>query len=166
MATQKKEVYKQKVKQKGYLNYIDVYNLAYDWLKDHNYKLKEKLYTEKLQPNGKEIILNWEAYKKVTDYFKNVIQIKWHILGMKDAEIEINGKKVATNKGEVGMEFKAELHKDYEKRWEDKPIWKFLRSLYEKYIIRTTVDQYEDDVEDDAKEMIKDVKAFLQLGGR
>ena len=85
---------------------------------------------------------------------------------MKDAEVEQDGKKISTQKGEVAIEFKAELVKDYEERWEDNPFWKFLRGLYEKYIIRTTVDEYEDDLEDDVKEMIKDVKAFLQLGGR
>ena len=87
----------------------------------------------------------------------------WHILGMKDAEVEIEGKKVKTNKGEVEIVFKANIIKDYEKRWEDKPLWKFLRGIYEKYIIRETIDEFEDDLEDDVKDMIKDLKAFLRI---
>lgn len=85
---------------------------------------------------------------------------------MKDAEVEQDGKKVSTNKGEVGIVIKATLVRDYEERWEDKPIWKFLRGIYEKYVIRTTVDEYEDSLEDKAKEYLKDMKAFLQIGGR
>jgi ABC-type Fe3+-citrate transport system substrate-binding protein len=92
--------------------------------------------------------------------------LEWHILGMKDAEIEVDGKKVSTQKGEVEIIFKANLIKDYEKRWEDKPFWKFLRSVYEKYVVRETVDEYEDDVEDEAKEMISEFKAFLNIPGR
>ena len=163
---QKKDVYKQKLKQKGHWNYVDLYNLCFDWLKDHNYNLTEKLYNEKISGFGKEIILEWEASKKVTDYFKYKITLKWHILGMKDAEVEVEGKKINTNKGEVGIEFKGEIIRDYEKRWEDQPRWKFLRSIYEKYIIRESITEYEDDLEDDVKEMIEDVKAFLQIGGR
>ena len=161
--SQKKEVYKEKLKQTGYWKYDDVYHLAFNWLKSHSYKLKEDLYNEKLSANGKEIIIKWEANKKVTDYFKYRIKVEWHILGMKDAEVEIEGKKVSTNKGEVEMKFVGEIIKDYEKRWEDKPRWKFLRGIYEKYIIRTTIDEYEDDLENDVKDMVKDLKAFLNI---
>jgi len=160
---QKKEVYKEKLKQTGHWKYTDVYNLAFSDLKDAGYKIKEDLYNEKLSSNGKEIIIKWEANKKVTDYFKFQIEMNWHILGMKDAEVEIDGKKVNTNKGEVEIKFKANIIKDYEKRWEDKPFWKFLRGVYERYIIRETVDEYEGDLEDDLKDIIKDIKAFLRI---
>ena len=53
--------------------------------------------------------------------------------------------------------------KDYEKRWQDKPVHKFLRSMYEKYIIREAIEEYENDLKDDTKEMIKDTKAFLRI---
>lgn len=163
---QKKEVYKEKLKQTGYWNYKEIYDMAFNWIKERNYLLRENLYNEKLQANGKEVIIKWTAIRKVTDYFMFEIVLEWHILGMKDAEVEIDGKKVKTNKGEVEIVFKANIVKDYEKRWEDKPLWKFLRSVYEKYVIRETVDEYEDDLEDEVKEMITDIKEFLRIPGR
>jgi cytochrome P450 len=163
---QKKQVYKEKLKQTGYWKYKDIYDELFHWLKDHNYKIFEELYNEKLLSNGKEVIIKWRAERKITDYFKFQQMLEWHILGMKDAEIEVDGKKVSTQKGEVEIIFKANLIKDYEKRWEDKPFWKFLRSVYEKYVVRETVDEYEDDVEDEAKEMISEFKAFLNIPGR
>ena len=163
---EKKEVYKQKIKQKGYWNYADLYNFCFNWLKDEGYNVKEKEYIEKISSFGKEIILKWEANKTVTDYFKQTISVEWHILGMKDAEVEQDGQKVSTNKGEVAITIKANLVRDYEERWEDKPFHKFLRGIYEKYVIRTTVDEYGGDLEDKAKEYIKDIKAFLNLSGR
>ena len=163
---QKKEVYKEKLKQTGYWKYKDIYDELFRWLKDHNYKVFEELYNEKLLSKGKEVIIKWRAERKITDYFKFQQILDWHILGMKDTEVEIDGKKVSTQKGEVEITFRANLIKDYEKRWEDKPFWKFLRSVYEKYVIRETVDEYEDDVEDEAKEMISEFKAFLKIPGR
>ena len=160
---QKKEVYKEKLKQTGHWKYTDVYNLAFTWLKDHQYNLQEDLYNEKLSTNGKEIIIAWTAGKKITDYFQFQIKIDWHILGMKDAEVEEAGKKIKTNKGEVEIAFKANIIKDYEKRWEDKPLWKFLRGVYEKYVIKETVDEFEDDLKNDIKDMIKEMKAFLRI---
>jgi len=163
---EKKEVYKQKLKQKGYWNYADLYNFCFNWLKDEGYDLKENEYTEKLSSFGKELVIKWEAEKKITDYFKNVVEVEWHVLGMKDAEVEQDGKKVSTNKGEVKLTIRANLVRDYEERWEDKAIWKMMRGIYEKYVIRTTTKEYEDDLEDKAKEYLRDIKAFLQLDGR
>jgi len=160
---QKETVYKGKVNQVGYWDYTEVYTMLFNWLKDHGYSVNENSYKEKLSGNGKEIIIDWEASKGVTDYFKYKINLNWHILGMKDAEVEIDGKKTKTNKGELEIEFKGTIIKDYEKRWEDKPIWKFLRGIYEGYIIRTTIDEYSDDLEDDTRDIISDLKAFLRI---
>ncbi|MCR4323592.1 MAG: hypothetical protein NUV37_01325 [Nanoarchaeota archaeon] len=159
-----KNVLKQNVKQKGHWNFVDLYNLGFEWFKDNSYHLMEKEYTEKISALGKEIVLIWEAEKKVTDYFKYKISIKWHILGMKDVEAEKDGQKIETNKGDVKMIFTADLIKDYEKRWEDKPLWKFLRGTYDQYIIRTTAEQHEKKLEEDALELISQVKAFLMMG--
>ncbi len=163
---QKSNVFKSKIKQTGYWNYTDLYNFCFDWLKDNNYHVKEKAYTEKLSSFGKEIIIEWDAMKKVTDYYKNTISIKWHILGMKDAEVERDGKKESTNKGEVAIEIKADLVTDYENKWESRVFWKFLRGIYDKYIVRTTTEEYEDRLEDDATEFADQTKAFLEIKGR
>lgn len=160
---QKKKIYEEKLKQSGFWKYSDVYTFAFNWLKDNSYEIKEELYSEKLSTNGKEVIIKWSASKEVTDYFQYKISLDWHILGMKDAEVEIDGKKVKTNKGEVEIKFKGEIIKDYEKRWEDKPIWKFLRGIYEKYIIRETIDEYENELKDEVKKIIKDIKSFLRI---
>lgn len=164
--TQKKEIYKGYVKQAGYWKYDNLYHMLFNWLKDYGYDLSEDAYTEKLKDNGKEVIIKWTAARKITDYFMYQIKLDWHILGMKDAEAEIEGKKVSTNKGEVKITFKGNIIKDYEKRWEDNPKWKFLRSVYEKFIIRKTIDEYEDDLEDEVKELISDAKAFLRIPAR
>jgi len=160
---QKTEVYKENFKHTGYWKYKEVYDMMFHWFKDHGYKISEDLYNEKIISNGKEVVIEWKAAKKVTDYFEYTIMADWHILGMKDVEVEVDGKKVKTNNGEVEIIFKGLLVKDYEKRWEDRPLWKFLRGVYERYIVRATVDEFEDNVEDDVRELVGDLKAFLKL---
>lgn len=163
---QKKLLYKEKLKQTGYWTYKELYHAIFNWLREHNYKIFEELYNEKLKSNGKEVIIKWRCERKITDYFMYQQRIDWHILGMKDADVEIDGKKISTQKGEVELIFKAELIKDYERRWEDKPFWKFLRAAYEKYVVRETIDQYEDEVRNELKEMITEIKSFLRIPGR
>ena len=157
-------ILKLKLKHKGFWSFKDLYEFCYDWFKDNGYDLAEKEYTEKISGNGKSIEIDWEAGKEVTDYFKYQIKMKWMILGLVDDVVEQEGQKVKTNKGEVKINFEAVLVKDYEARWENKPIWKFLRGTYDKYIIKTTAEEYAGRLSADAKELINQVKAFLNLG--
>jgi hypothetical protein len=160
---EKNTVFKQVIKHKGYWNFKDLYGFCFDFLKDNGFTIKENSYSEKISGVGKEILIEWDSGKKVTDYFKNHIKVKWHILGMKDAEVERDGKKETTNKGEIKITVEAMLENDYEDRWETKPLWKILRAIYEKYIIKTTVEEYEDRLTDVGVEMVSEVKSFLQL---
>lgn len=163
---EKDQVFKQTVKFKGFFSYSDLYNFCYNWFKDNKYKLVENSYTEKLSGFGKEIAIDWGAKKKVSDYFKEEISIKWHILGMNDAEVMIGDKKEKTNKGDLKIVISADLVRDYEENWDKTPFYKALRGIYDKYIIRNTKDQYEGRLGDVANEFYEDLKAFLKLEGK
>ena len=166
MATTDSEVFKEKLKHKGFFSYSDLYNFCYNWLKDEGFSVSEDEYTEKIAGNGKEIIIKWKATKKVSDYIKNEIKAEWHILGLTDAEVMIGEKKEKTNKGEVKITVAANLKKDYESKWDTSPTMRFLRDVYDRYIIRESVKKYEDRLEDKAQDFVEDTKSFLNLEGK
>ena len=163
---EKDNVFEQVLKQKGFFNYVDLYTFCFNWFKNKGYGLSEKQYIEKLQSNGKEIILEWKAEKKVSDYFKEEISIKWHILGLSDAEVMIGNKKEKTNKGEVKLKISADLLRDYEENWDKTVFYKFIRGIYDKYIIRNTNDLYKNRLKENAIEFFEDTKAFLNIEGK
>ena len=156
------KVLEQKVKKKGYWDFKELYNFCFNWFKDRGYKLAEKEYTEK-DTGTKEVKIDWEIKKKVSDYFQNKMVLEWHILLLEDVEIERDGKKVKTNKGDLKLTFKVDLVSDYEGRWEDKAFNKFLRGIYDKFIMKTTTDEYEERLKEVAQEFVADVKVFLEL---
>ncbi len=156
-------IYKGKIKQGGIFHFKDFYAFAYDWIISEDYDLTEKKYSEKVTGDAKQIEIIWEAYKKVSDYFRFVLKMRWLILGMKDVEVQREGKKVKMNSGSIEITFQAILEKDYESRWEDKPVWKFLRGVYDRYIIRSRIDKYEDKVVGELLNLIDQTKAFLAL---
>jgi len=160
---EKSQLFSQIVKHVGFWNFKDLYNFCYEWLKDEAYIVAEEEYTEKITDRGKEIVIKWSAWRKISDYFKFVIRMEWHILGMQDVEVERGGKKEKINKGEVKITFKPTLERDYESRWEVNPWYKFFRGIYDKFIIKTTIDDYEDRLIDKTVEFIEQVKAFLVL---
>jgi hypothetical protein len=157
------QIFSQKLKHVGYWNFKDLYNFCFELFRDENFNLSEDDYQEKITDRGKEIIIKWVAWRKVTDYFKYVIKVEIHILGMTDAEVERNGKKEKTNKGEVKFTFKPTLERDYESRWDTSPVYKFFRGLYDQYVVRTTIDEHEDRLVEKTYEIIEQIKAFLAL---
>lgn len=161
-----KNVYKEKVTHRGYFNFREVYNFVHEWFKDENYDVIEKEYKEKMVQVGKDVEIKWDCFKKLTDYFRNLIKLRWEIRNMVEVEVEKDGKKVKMNKGEIKITFEAILESDYERRWENSPLWKFMRGLYDEYVIRLTKEEYEDKLFDKTVSIVENSKAFLTMEGK
>ena len=160
------EVFSQTLKHKGFFNYSEFYNYCYDWLKDEGFEVAEEEYTEKISDFGKEILIKWVYQRKISDYVKHKGVVAWHILGLTDAEVMVDGKKKKTNKGELKLKIKAVLDKDYDSKWDASPLLKMLRGTYDRYIIRASMKLYEDRLRDKITSFVKDVKSYLNLEGK
>ena len=164
---EKDVIIKEKLKYTGYGNFKDIYNYAYDWLKGELYTVTEDNYVEKIKGSSKELEIAWKAAKKLTDYFKIEIDIKWKILGMEDVEVEVDGKKKKMNKfAEIKIELKGNLIKDYTSQWNKSVATKFFKEIYNKYVIPARTDQMKVKTEEDVKNFKEEIKAFLELTGK
>jgi hypothetical protein len=160
---EKDTVFKEKLKESGIFDFKELYNFLYDWLNEQEYLVVEKKYSEKIVGDAKEIEVKWEASKKVSDYFKFMIKVDWMITGMKKVKVKRDNKEIDMNSGAVELNFKAILIKDYESRWEDHPFWKFLRGVYDRYIVRSRIDEYEGKIMQETEEAISQCKSFLAV---
>lgn len=156
-------VFAGKIKQKGLFTFKEFYNFIYDWLRDEGYDVFEKNYTEKVSGDTKQVEIRWDAERNISDYFKYVIRVDWMILGMKSIEVQREGKKVRMDTGQIDLKIKAILKKDYENRWENHPFWKFLRGMYERYIIKSRIEDYSIKLFEEVNEFIAQSKSFLEL---
>lgn len=164
---EKDQLFKSKVKHTGLFDFKEIYRVLYEWLLDENYDVNEKSYKEVIGAGGaKEIEIDWEATRKVSDYFRFNLAIKWHILGMTSVEVDIDGVKQKMNKGQFELEVKSVLEKDYEDRWANRPFFKFLRTMYDKYLIKERTEQYEGKLITEMDELVNQAKSFLALTGK
>jgi len=160
------QIYTQKIKHTGIWDFKETYRFLYDWLIDNDYLVTEKTYNEKINPTGKEIEIRWEAKKKISDYFRFVLKVEWRILGMTEVEVKKEENKVKMNKGYIEIKFSAVLEKDYEHRWENSGMLKFLRGVYDRYIVRGRIENYELKLFSEVDELIAQTKSFLALEGK
>lgn len=153
-----------KISQRSVFDLKELYMLMFYWFRRYRYdNFHEQEYLEKATPAGKEIDIRWYADKKINDYVKFAIEIGFLIYHLQDVEIEKEGKRIKTQSGTLEMRFRAYLLKDYERVWERTPMLNFLRKMYDRYILGSKFEQYEDDLYEESYRLINEVKTFLNL---
>lgn len=164
---EKETIFSSQIKYLGIFSLKDYYQFCYDWLTEQiGLTLIENKYSEKLNKDAKDIDIEWTAFRKVTDYFKFEFKIKYKIIALKNVEIVQNNAKVKTNQGEVKLMLKGNIIRDYDGKFEKDSFRKFLRSIYEKWVIASRIEQFEDKLTGECDEFLNQAKAFLDLEGK
>jgi hypothetical protein len=168
MAGEKSVIFSSNVKYVGVFNFRNLYSFMYDWLEQETQLdfIMEEKYEEKIKGPEKDVIIKWTGDKKLTDYFKYTFKMEIVIRQLKNVEINQDGKKIKTNEGSVQLKVKGILHRDYEGKFEKSGFLKFIRSVYEKWIISSRVDEMEGKLSGDCDEFLAQAKAYLDIEGR
>ena len=160
-------IFNSKVRYKGVFSFKDFYKFCYDWLKDETgLNIRENKYTEKIEGTAKKIEVEWEGEKKVTDYFRFDVKVKFKAENLKEVEMPQGSAKVKTNQGAVETEIKGTLVRDYEGKFETTAFKKFMRSVYEKWVIPSSIEEYQTKISEDCDKFLNQAKAYLDLEGK
>ena len=164
---EKDNIIKEVVKYSGLGDFKSAYSYARRWLDEEGFTVIEDKYAEKIAGNAKEIEVEWTASKKLTDYYKAVLKFKWRVLGLTDVEVEIDGKRKNMNKfADLNIEAKGILEKDYDNKWEPSAFQKFLKDIYQKYVVLERTREKEGQVTNTVQSFKEEMKAFFELTGR
>jgi len=155
-----------KIVHSGIFDFKDLYGFLYEWLSNLQYIVIEQKYSEKIKPLGKEVEIAWLCLRKINDYIRYKVKVGIKVLKMVDVEVTEDGVKIKKNKGDVEVKFAGFLERDYENKWEQNPISKFFRGIYDKYLVPTRIEDYEDRLGDELSETSEQFKAYLSLEGR
>lgn len=164
---EKDTLFSSKIKYNGILDFAEFYKFCYNWLvEEAGLSIGEDKYAEKISGDSKNIDISWSGSKKITDYFKEEVKVSFQIIGLTKIEIVKEGKKIKTNNGSVEVKIKGVLVRDYEGKFETTPSKKFMRSIYEKWVIPSRLSEFEGKVVGDCDEFLSQAKAFLDLEGK
>ena len=133
-------------------------------VKQRGYGKGEKRREELIRAGGREFSMELRPVKKKTDYFVLMVKMRISITNMTDVEVVKDDARTIMNKGKVNILFDAWTTTDYELRWEQKPLFYFLRNLFERGIYKFHTDRYSDELIDDTHFIYNNIKAFLNLG--
>ena len=164
---EKDTIFTNTIKYKGIFSFSDFYNFCYKWLTEETgLNVFEKKYSEELNGDSKKIKVEWVGMKRFTDYFRFEGEVVFDVLGLTKVEITQNGKKIETNKGSVEVKMKGIIAKDYDGKFETTAFKKFLRSIYEKWVIPSRIEEFQGKVIKDYDEFLSQAKSYLDLEGK
>ena len=165
--SEKESIFSSKIKVKGVFSFKALYEFCYGWLNEESgLDLVENEYSEKLAGDSKGIDVKWTGTKKVTDYFKFEVVVKFKVTELTNIDIVQGGAKVSTNKGAVEISVKGNLIRDYQGKFERDAYRKFLRSIYEKWVIPARIEEYEGKLINSCDDFLNQAKAYLDLEGK
>lgn len=163
MAEREVVIDKMRLSYEGLFKVSELYKLIDGWLREKGYDKRERRMAESVTKDGKFIEWELEPWKKTTDYAKNVIKLRVILTDIKEVDIEIDKVKTKMNQGKADFIFDGYLETDYENRWESKPLFFFLRTVFNKYIFKPYTEGYQANIISDVNDLHSRIKGFLNL---
>lgn len=163
MAERKLLIDEESMEYKGLFNLKELYSIIDDYIKVKGYDKFEPLNREDIHQEGKDIHIILELKKWHTDYIRKFLKLEIFFTDIKEAETEVDGHKMRLNKGELEFLFTGYLETDWEGRWEGRPMYHFLRTIFDRYIYRTHTQHFEMEVISDLTELREKLGSYLNL---
>ena len=126
------------IRYKGVFDMQDVYETIADFFMQKKFKFYEKQQRyRKPGPFGAEILYQFDATRKVEDYYQWIVSVTIETFDMHDVEVVLkDGTKKKMSKGRIWVQILGHVQTDYEGLWEKSAFLAHLKSFYLKYIAR------------------------------
>ena len=112
---------------------------------------------------GKFIEWQISPWKIITDYVRYIIKVR--VLGYDLIKMEtiIHDKKAKIDNGRVTIVIVGFVEYDVDSRWEQKPIFHFLRTIYDNFIFKAYTENFEQRLVHDINHLHNQIEKFLNI---
>jgi len=149
--------------------YIELHNwlieVGYSPPGDMNFPEK-MIWESRTQTGGAEYWIWWRPYKEIegNKFWRRVINVDFHGVGMKNVEIMYKGKKARAVKGKFEILLQSKLEIDRKGLWEKNWLLAPFLDIFWKRIYRKEIEMYRKEILQDLK-VIQDIsRQFFALG--
>ncbi len=149
-----------KIEKDGIYDLKRLYNHMKEWFEENKYVYTEKENTTNVKDKGTEIKLNMSGERKVTDYFKFEIEVKFLII--ESQKVRVKDKDL--DKGKMLAFLRPTLYFDYRNIWAKNKLSKLLRFVYNNFIIKKKIDDvYSAALKFEADDLFDTMKDALEM---
>ena len=153
------------VKSKGILLFDELYKKMKLWLDyqgfgDEQTTFKEERFVQRLMGDSKQLEIRWRAEKMETDYVSYVITVTFFVMGLKEVEVEREGRKMKMNTGEADLRINTMLRTNKNKKFKN---GSFLLNIYENYFMKDEIEQHKIELYKKVYSFVDEIKGLLEI---
>ncbi|RLE38894.1 hypothetical protein DRJ17_02575 [Candidatus Woesearchaeota archaeon] len=147
----------------GLVDIPEFYKVVDGYFKRRGYDKKEALTAENVTETGKYMEVRLEPWKTLTDYAQSKFVIRIQFFDTKEVEIEIDKVKKRIHQAHVKIVTDAYLVTDYEGRWEENAFSFFIRTLMDRYFLRSLTNKQRAEIAEDVERFYQLIGSFLNI---
>jgi hypothetical protein len=159
------------VRYDGVFDWDGLYKGLVEYLRRNNYWFYEKLYKSKpWSPIGTELVLKWEADRKLNEYYLYRLKFEWHFMDFHHVDVIRDGKKVTLTKSYFYVDIRGVVIQDWQGLekghggHEPSTITKFLGKFVRNHVIdREFVYDYIYPLYDEVMEVQKFIQEYIHF---
>ena len=163
MGEQRVTYAKRTVKYSGLFSVGEIHKFILYWFRNHGFDFMEELTDEKILKDEKQIIYDYRPYRKFSDFAKCVIYLDIKFIHVKEAVVELDGIKKKMNTGDISFTITGFIETDYLNKWETKPFYYFLKTVFEKFVFGSQQDYYDSYTNKMCDLILEEFKALLNM---
>ncbi|MBR9675686.1 hypothetical protein GOV05_01625 [Candidatus Woesearchaeota archaeon] len=152
-----------KIAYEGLFELKELMSLINSYIKQVGYDKKVVKNEQQVFDNFKQLSIELKPLKKITDYIKFEMKIKIEGREIEDVELRIDDRLRHMQKGRLSIVFFATMHTDYEGTWEQKPEYFFVRTLFNKFVYRAKMTQWESQLKEQVAHLKAEISSFLNI---
>lgn len=157
-----------KITHKDVYNMEGIYFYLHEWFVENGWataaeeEWPEILYVQRETAAGIELWIKWRFVKKRPDpLFIWNLDMDWHILGMKEVDAVVKGRKMKLNSGEVEIAFYPRLMQN--PLFQEFSMYQRMRRFLLKRFLKKKVDKEETDLYEEAMRLQEAIKGYFRL---
>ncbi len=142
-----------KISYEGPFDVIEFYKKVEDWISAKGKEKEIKKKVEYVEPSGKKIEWFIEIWEDVNEYTRPLVRMRALFTDVKEVKIKTGKSKKRLNKGNALIIIDGILETDLQGKWQQKPIFYFLRTLVDHFIYKFYMNKIEDKLAADCSDL-------------
>ncbi len=151
-----------KLEHRGTFDIIEFYKVVEDWIRKKGKEKEIKKKLEHVGKGGKGIEWFVEIWEQVADWAKTIVRLDALFKNVREVKVKAGKSYKIMHRGEVLIILDGILETDIAARWQQKPIYYFLRTLVDKFIYKLWTHRYDDKIASDVEELHKVLTDFFR----
>ncbi|MBU1004703.1 MAG: hypothetical protein KJ561_02635 [Nanoarchaeota archaeon] len=145
----------------GPFEITEFYKVIDEWITKKGKEKEIKKKSEHVEPKGKKIEYLIEVWGDVSNYSRSVVRLDARLTDLKEISVKKQNKKKLLNTGNVLLIFDGILEEEKKGKWQQKPLFYFMRAVFDKFVWKFYTNKFEDKIAADVNDLYETLNDFF-----